>query len=110
MGGAFCPECIRMVYLLVENYWTAKDAPKETDLSEGMAREWMGPRNAYIITGGHRSTHKHTNTFIENNMDSQSDDAVKVAADAARDMTRLWRAWRTIHEMCQDRVCLLFFQ
>lgn len=43
-------------------------------------------------------------------MDSQSDDALKVAADAARDLTRLWRAWRTIHEMCQDRVCSLFFQ
>lgn len=44
-----------------------------------------------------------------NNMDSQSDDAVKVAADAARDLTRLWRAWRTIHEMCQDRVSSFFF-
>lgn len=51
-----------------------------------------------------------SHTYIPTtNMDSQSDDAVKVAADAARDLTRLWRAWRTIHEMCQDRVPSFFF-
>ncbi|KAA6410227.1 MAG: RNA polymerase subunit [Lasallia pustulata] len=27
----------------------------------------------------------------------------KLAADAERELTRLWRAWRTVHEMCQDR-------
>ncbi len=68
-----------------------------------------GHGNAYIITVPSfciidPPTHPHIHTFTENNMDSQSDDAVKVAADAARDLTRLWRAWRTIHEMCHDRV------
>ncbi|KAI9825693.1 MAG: DNA-directed RNA polymerases II 24 kDa polypeptide (RNA polymerase II subunit 5) [Thelocarpon impressellum] len=35
---------------------------------------------------------------------SQSDaQAAKEAADAEREMARLWRAWRTVHEMVQDR-------
>ena len=29
----------------------------------------------------------------------------KLHAHAERELTRLWRAWRTIKEMCQDRVC-----
>lgn len=36
---------------------------------------------------------------------SSSNEIAKASADAERDLTRLWRAWRTIHEMCQDRVC-----
>ena len=28
----------------------------------------------------------------------------KQIQDAERDVTKLWRAWRTVHEMCQDRV------
>ncbi|KAM0806102.1 DNA-directed RNA polymerases I, II, and III subunit RPABC1 [Usnea florida] len=36
-------------------------------------------------------------------MDSQDAERAKVAADADRELTRLWRAWRTIHQMCQDR-------
>lgn len=27
------------------------------------------------------------------------------SADADREMTRLWRTWRTVFEMLQDRVC-----
>ena len=35
-----------------------------------------------------------------------SDDAdqPRDAAGVERELTRLWRAWRTVHEMCQDRV------
>lgn len=36
---------------------------------------------------------------------SSNNEQSKATADAERDLTRLWRAWRTIHEMCQDRVC-----
>ncbi|KAL9628785.1 MAG: hypothetical protein Q9164_007147, partial [Protoblastenia rupestris] len=36
-------------------------------------------------------------------MDSVDQERQKLAADAERELTRLWRAWRTIHEMCQDR-------
>ena len=28
----------------------------------------------------------------------------KLQANAERELTRLWRAWRTVKEMCQDRV------
>lgn len=38
-------------------------------------------------------------------MDPLDQERAKIAADAERELTRLWRAWRTIHEMCQDRVC-----
>ena len=43
----------------------------------------------------------------ENQVDMSANDheMAKVAADAERELVRLWRAWRTIHEMCQDRVC-----
>jgi hypothetical protein len=27
------------------------------------------------------------------------------ASAFAKEVTRLWRAWRTVHEMVQDRVC-----
>lgn len=37
-------------------------------------------------------------------MDAVDQERLKVAADADREMVRLWRAWRTVHEMCQDRV------
>lgn len=37
-------------------------------------------------------------------MSSSDQQAAKDAADAERELVRLWRAWRTIHEMCQDRV------
>ena len=37
-------------------------------------------------------------------MDPLDQERAKIAADAERELTRLWRAWRTIHEMCQDRV------
>ncbi|MCJ1465726.1 DNA-directed RNA polymerases II 24 kDa polypeptide (RNA polymerase II subunit 5) [Pseudocyphellaria aurata] len=37
---------------------------------------------------------------------STGNEIAKATADAERDLTRLWRAWRTIHEMCQDRVCV----
>ena len=37
-------------------------------------------------------------------MDSIDQEKQKLAADAEREFTRLWRAWRTVHEMCQDRV------
>lgn len=37
-------------------------------------------------------------------MDSIDQERAKLAADAERELVRLWRAWRTIHEMCQDRV------
>ena len=37
-------------------------------------------------------------------MDSQDAERAKIAADADRELTRLWRAWRTVHQMCQDRV------
>ncbi|KAL2051640.1 hypothetical protein ABVK25_008054 [Lepraria finkii] len=36
-------------------------------------------------------------------MDPLDQERAKIAADAERELTRLWRAWRTIHEMCQDR-------
>ncbi|KAL9128322.1 MAG: hypothetical protein Q9217_002977 [Psora testacea] len=36
-------------------------------------------------------------------MDSLDQERQKLAADAERELTRLWRAWRTVHEMCQDR-------
>ncbi|MCJ1275347.1 DNA-directed RNA polymerases II 24 kDa polypeptide (RNA polymerase II subunit 5) [Puttea exsequens] len=36
-------------------------------------------------------------------MDSLDQEKAKVVADAERDLARLWRAWRTIHQMCQDR-------
>ena len=39
-------------------------------------------------------------------MDSIDQEKQKLAADAEREFTRLWRSWRTIHEMCQDRVRL----
>ena len=39
------------------------------------------------------------------NMSSREQEDSKLAADAERELTRLWRAWRTVHEMCQDRVC-----
>lgn len=38
-------------------------------------------------------------------MSTREQDDSKLAADAERELTRLWRAWRTVHEMCQDRVC-----
>ena len=36
-----------------------------------------------------------------------SADAIKEKqrADVEREFARLWRAWRTVHEMVQDRVC-----
>ena len=37
-------------------------------------------------------------------MDSGDAERAKLAADADKELTRLWRAWRTIHQMCQDRV------
>ncbi len=37
-------------------------------------------------------------------MSSSDQQAAKDAADAERELIRLWRAWRTVHEMCQDRV------
>lgn len=36
-------------------------------------------------------------------MDNQDAERAKVVADADRELTRLWRAWRTVHQMCQDR-------
>ncbi|KAL9098971.1 MAG: hypothetical protein Q9163_005464 [Psora crenata] len=36
-------------------------------------------------------------------MDSLDQERQKLAADAERELTRLWRAWRTVHEMCLDR-------
>ena len=33
----------------------------------------------------------------------------KQIQDAERDVTKLWRAWRTVHEMCQDRVGALSY-
>ncbi|MCJ1482001.1 DNA-directed RNA polymerases II 24 kDa polypeptide (RNA polymerase II subunit 5) [Schaereria dolodes] len=36
-------------------------------------------------------------------MSSNDQEIAKVAADAERELVRLWRAWRTVHEMCQDR-------
>ena len=27
----------------------------------------------------------------------------KQTQDAEREVTKAWRAWRTVHEMCQDR-------
>ena len=33
------------------------------------------------------------------------DDTAKNQAAADREYARLWRAWRTVHEMVQDRVC-----
>ena len=41
-------------------------------------------------------------------MDSIDQERAKLAADAERELVRLWRAWRTIHEMCQDRVGACF--
>ncbi len=38
-------------------------------------------------------------------MDPIDQERAKQAADSERELTRLWRAWRTIHEMCFDRVC-----
>ena len=40
-------------------------------------------------------------------MSSSDQQAAKDAADAERELVRLWRAWRTVHEMCQDRVCAI---
>ena len=37
-------------------------------------------------------------------MDSMDTDKEKYAVDAEREVVRLWRVWRTVHEMCQDRV------
>ena len=34
-----------------------------------------------------------------------NNEAAQTFSDAERELTRLWRAWRTVHEMCQDRVC-----
>jgi len=33
-----------------------------------------------------------------------SDNESKLQAEAEREATRLWRAWRTVKEMCLDRV------
>lgn len=38
------------------------------------------------------------------NMDVLDQEKAKALADAERDLARLWRAWRTIHQMCADRV------
>lgn len=37
-------------------------------------------------------------------MDSMDTEKEKYAADTERELVRLWRVWRTVHEMCQDRV------
>ena len=37
------------------------------------------------------------------NADPSDQDRAKAAADSERELTRLWRAWKTIHEMCFDR-------
>ncbi|KAI9674231.1 MAG: DNA-directed RNA polymerases II 24 kDa polypeptide (RNA polymerase II subunit 5) [Caeruleum heppii] len=36
-------------------------------------------------------------------MDQTDAQRAKETADAERELTRLWRAWRTVHEMVQDR-------
>ena len=35
-----------------------------------------------------------------------ADDPAKASQDAEKELTRLWRAWRTVKEMCADRVAL----
>ena len=42
-------------------------------------------------------------------MDGLDQEKAKVIADAERDLVRLWRAWRTIHQMCADRVRLFCY-
>lgn len=37
-------------------------------------------------------------------MDPIDQERAKQAAGSEREVTGLWRAWRTIHEMCFDRV------
>ncbi|KAL8964515.1 MAG: hypothetical protein Q9183_004398, partial [Haloplaca sp. 2 TL-2023] len=32
-----------------------------------------------------------------------TDDPAKASQDAEKELTRLWRAWRTVKEMCADR-------
>ncbi|KAL8699943.1 MAG: hypothetical protein Q9201_005711, partial [Fulgogasparrea decipioides] len=32
-----------------------------------------------------------------------NDDPAKASQDAEKELTRLWRAWRTVKEMCADR-------
>jgi hypothetical protein len=39
------------------------------------------------------------------NMAPQEEEAAKQRESSDREFARLWRAWRTVHEMVQDRVC-----
>ena len=36
--------------------------------------------------------------------DAADQEKAKIQADSEKELVRLWRAWRTIHEMCYDRV------
>lgn len=38
-------------------------------------------------------------------MAPQEEEAIKAREIADREFARLWRAWKTVHEMVQDRVC-----
>ena len=41
---------------------------------------------------------------LEQSMDSTDQEKQYVATEAEQEIIRLWRAWRTVHEMCNDRV------
>lgn len=40
--------------------------------------------------------------------DTATQERAKLQADGEKELVRLWRAWRTIHEMCFDRVRTFF--
>jgi RNA polymerase Rpb5, N-terminal domain len=39
-------------------------------------------------------------------MDLDEDDRPKLSEEGEKELTRLWRTWKTVIEMLMDRVCL----
>ena len=53
-----------------------------------------------------RNQSSFTTTSHQNQtMDNGDQERKKQDADAAKELVRLWRTWRTVHQMCLDRVC-----
>ena len=62
--------------------------------------------HTYALSPGSRFVVKHPIHTIEIARHNMADlEEQKQTQDAERDIVKLWRAWRTVHEMCKDRVC-----
>lgn len=59
-----------------------------------------------IVTGTSIATIQHQCIRFYHLTFSMADDDQQKARDIAnREVAKLWRAWRTVHEMVHDRVC-----